>query len=261
MAAAVVAALASAGDARAVPPAMDAEALAKAAQSPVADVTVLGFQDDLRPSLTPGSRAQNVLAFQPVVPFPLGGAVLVTRTVVPLVWQPTGTGTTFGLGNVQLTAMLGPATGGNVIWAIGATGLFPTATAAEVGSKSTWGLGPSLVVLAQPGHWLFGLLANNVWGISGDPYKALLLQPFVSYNLPAGFFVTSSPTITSDWNATPGNKWRVPIGGGVGKLQMLGGAALHVTAQAFWNAVRPKDEAAYPSAPWELRFALGFVLP
>jgi hypothetical protein len=244
-------------------PGMDAAALARASESPLADVTVLTLQDDLQPEHGPAGGFRNVLNLQPVLPFAMGEAVLATRTVIPLVRQPglaAGAGGTFGLGNVTFSALLGPARSSGVVWAVGATGLFPTATAPELGSRSTWGLGPSLLVLGQPGRWLLGALATNVWSVAGARWNELTVQYLVNYTFASGWFLTSSPVVRADWTAPRDDRWTVPIGGGLGKLLVVGGLPVKLSAQAFWNAVRPDDRAGHPSSPWEARISLG-VLP
>jgi hypothetical protein len=46
----------------------------------------------------------------------------------------------------------------------------------------------------------------------------LLIQPFVNYNLPGGWYLSSVPIITANWEASSGDMWTVPVGGGAGKL-------------------------------------------
>ena len=55
---------------------------------------------------------------------------VITRTILPIVSQPSftgGSGTT-GLGNLTLTAFVSPAKPGAVIWGVGPVASFPTAT-------------------------------------------------------------------------------------------------------------------------------------
>ena len=41
-------------------------------------------------------------------------------------------------------------------------------------------------------------------------YNNGLIQPFVNYNFKEGFYLTSSPVLTVDWDAPSGEKWTVP---------------------------------------------------
>jgi hypothetical protein len=48
-----------------------------------------------------------------------------------------------------------------------------------------------------------GALFNQIWSFAGDGDRAdldqMLLQPFVNYNLPDGWYLVSSPIITANW--------------------------------------------------------------
>jgi len=235
----------------------DTESLAKAAQNPVAPMISLPLQDEMGFGYGPTKQLRNVLGVDPVVPVGLSPAWnLITRTIVPLVSQPGLTEYTFGIGNINLTAFLTPAEPGTLIWGIGPVITFPSATSPQVGSQSTWGLGPSVVVLTMPGHWVIGVLANNVWSIAGDTANNLLVQYFVNFNLPEGWYLTSSPIITADWEASPGNKWLVPFGGGLGKIFRVAKLPFNAGVSAFYNAVKPDV-----GPEWTLRIQLALLFP
>jgi hypothetical protein len=65
----------------------------------------------------------------------------------------------------------------------------PTATNNAMGTER-FGVGPSVVVLTQPGHWTLGMLINQIWSVSGAKDRTdvnqAFLQPFVNYNLRNG---------------------------------------------------------------------------
>ena len=94
-------------------------ALAKASQNPVGDIISIPFQNNTNFGYGPGrDKTQNILNIQPVLPFHLPGDLnLITRTIFPLVWQPSFTdgGTTFGMAGVNVTAFLSPAKPGALI--------------------------------------------------------------------------------------------------------------------------------------------------
>jgi hypothetical protein len=79
------------------------------------------------------------------------------------------------------------------------------------------GIGPSVVVLTQPGHWTLAVLANNIWSVAGSGSRPdvnqFLLQYFINYNLRKGWFITWQPTLTANWEAPGGSQWVVPFGG------------------------------------------------
>jgi hypothetical protein len=86
-------------------------------------------------------------------------------------------------------------------------------------------------------------LFNNIWSLSSDKqggrYNNFLLQPFVNYNLPGGWYLTSSPILTADWTAENGRGWTIPIGGGIGRIFRIGTQPFNASVQTFWNVAKP----------------------
>jgi hypothetical protein len=87
----------------------------------------------------------------------------------------------------------------------------------------------------------------------------MTIQPFVNYNFPEGWYVSSSPIITANWQAEgSGNTWTVPLGGGIGRLIRIHKLPVNLQAQAFYNVVKPDDD---PTADWTLRLQVQFLFP
>lgn len=240
------------------------ESLARAAQNPLANLVSVPFQNNTNFDVGPRDGTQNVLNIQPVVPFSLGKDWnLITRTIVPIITQPgfeAGQGTTTGLGDIQLTGFLSPNASEGLIWGAGVIGQLPTNSNDRLGNDR-WGLGPSAVVLRMDkgSPWVYGFLVNNVWSVGGgsDPkYNNFLLQPFVNYNLPDGWYLTSSPVITADWEAPSSERWTVPLGGGVGKIVHFGRLPVNLQLQGYYNVEKPDN-----GAHWTLRFQIQFLFP
>jgi len=135
----------------------------------------------------------------------------------------------------------------------------PAATSKVLG-QGKLSMGPSIVVLAQPGHWSIGALINNVWSVAGSGGRAnvnqMTLQYFINYNLKKGWFISCSPIITANWEGSKGSVWTVPFGGGVGRIMRLGAQPVNLSAQFYGNA-------AYPSSgsPWGMRLQISFLFP
>jgi hypothetical protein len=238
------------------------EALAKAAQNPVANVVSVPFQFNSNFNVGPFHQPQGVLNIQPVIPITLNEDWnLITRVITPVIAQPrfspTG-GREFGLGDMNPTFFLSPAKPGEIIWGIGPTFLLPTATDKNLGN-SRWGAGPGVVVLTIKGPWVIGALANNIWSFAstgaGANVNQFLVQPFVNYNFPHGWYLTSSPIITANWLAK-GAKWTVPVGGGFGRLFKVGDQPVNMQLAAYYNAVTPKG-----GANWQVRFTVQLMFP
>ena len=194
---------------------------------------------------------------------------LITRTILPLTWQPrlapSGVpdfgDANFGLGNVTLSLFLSPQRPGPIIWGVGPAILLPTATNKTLGTNQ-WGAGPSAVALRVSGPWVVGGLASNVWSFggtraAGNRVNLLTVQPFVNYNFARGWYVTTSPVITANWVAARNDQtWTVPVGGGFGRVVKLGGKLpLNLSLQAYYNTVRPSEIGP----TWQLRGQATFV--
>lgn len=237
--------------------------LAKKTQNPVADLISIPLQDNMSFGIGPNNRVRNDLNVQPVIPINLTREWnLITRTILPIIKQPTLSTTsddTWGLGAAQFSAFLSPAGPGAVTWGVGPILQFPTTTDDRLGSRK-WGAGPTAVALSIQGPWVVGILANQVWsyaGSSSDPdVSHFLTQYFVNYNFGEGWYLTSSPIITANWEAGSGNKWTVPVGGGFGKVFRIGKLPFNGNLSAFANVVRPD-----PGADWTLRVQIALLLP
>jgi hypothetical protein len=165
------------------------EELAKAAQNPVADMVSFPFQNNTGFNFGPDKQTQNVTNFQPVIPISLGKEWnLITRSIIPIVYAPWPE-YQFGLGKLQFTGFISPAKPGKFIWGFGPVLQFPTHTDTWLGSNK-WSAGPSAVGLIMEGHWVVGLLAQNIWSFAGPggtenpDVNQFLAQPFINYNLP-----------------------------------------------------------------------------
>src|SRR5262249_1694716 len=145
--------------------------LAKATQNPVTDLISVPLQNNLDYDIGPFHRARYTLNIQPVIPISLSGDWnLITRTILPVVWQPNtaaALGGTWGLGDLNPTQSAPPARPGALSWGAGLAFSLPTATQTNTGTGK-WSIGPSVVVLTQPGHWTIGALASNVWSFAGN---------------------------------------------------------------------------------------------
>jgi len=237
-------------------------ALAKAAQNPVANLISFPLQNNTAFGIGPYERAQNVLNIQPVIPFHISEKWnLITRTILPVVWQPNDQPRQgwFGFGDMNPSLFLSPAKPGKLIWGVGPAFVFPTATAEQLG-QGKFSLGPSVVVLSTPGHWVIGALINNVWSVAGPHERAvvnqMLLQWFVNYNMKKGWYLSTSPIITADWRAPSGNQAVVPFGGGMGRIMKIGFQPVNILAQFYGNAVHPAG-----ASPWGMRLQIQFLFP
>ena len=202
---------------------------------------------------------------QAVVPFRLNEDwALITRTKLPVEVEPPkkfGDHWATGLSNGYTTFFLSPEHGEGLYWGVGPVLYYPSATNSTVGVNK-WGSGPSAAFIKMDeSPWVFGAVVNNIWSFGGPPGSSdrtnqLFLNPFVNYHFADGWSVGSSPEITANWIAS-GGKWTVPVGGGVGKAFHLGGQAMKLDLNAFYNAIRPKAG----NDTWLLQVKLTFQFP
>jgi hypothetical protein len=252
--------------------AVNTDALRNAAQNPVASLISVPVQENWNFGIQPGNRTQNVLNIQPVIPLSLGKKWnLITRWITPIIYQPipvpqppgppaqqTGV---YGLGDLNPSFFLSPKKS-KVIWGIGPTFVFPTATNTTYLGQGKFSIGPTVVVLVQPTHWTIGFLANNYWSVAGHSdldkpaVNQFLLQWFANYNMKKGWYLTSGPIITANWRASSGNVWVVPFGGGVGRMMKLGFQPVNITTQFYGNAVHPPG-----ASPWTMKMQIAFLFP
>ena len=257
----------------------DAAALAKASQNPLASVISLPIQWNSNFSMGAEDRTQNVIMLLPVFPFSLSTKLtLITRHILPIVNQPaiTGDGPAFGpiimppgrppgdldratgLGDYSGTFWLSPAGSGDLIWGLGATLLVPTATKPAFGADK-WGAGPSAVVVWMPGSWVTALIISNTWSFAGNEERAdvnqLYAQLVANLNVGDGWYLTSAPVITANWEAASEDRWTVPIGGGAGRIFKIGSLPNDVRISAFGYLAKPTNGPAWTlQAQWKLLF-------
>ena len=267
------------------PPGGGTGALQKAVQNPVASLISVPIQNNSNLGIGPYDRTQNVLNIQPVVPIRASkNWNLIIRWIAPFIWQPApGTANlevfgiventpaylaaqavqanagVFGFGDMTPTFFLSPAKAHKLIWGAGPVFVVPSANSKVLG-QGKLSVGPSVVALVQPGNWTVGALVNNVWSVAGPSDRSdvnqMTLQYFVNYNLKKGWYLSSSPVITANWEATSGDVWTVPVGGGVGRIMRLGFQPVNVTAQFYGNAVYPQH-----GSTWTTRLQIAFLFP
>jgi hypothetical protein len=266
------------------PPAATGD-LQKAAQNPVAGLISVPFQNNTNFGVGPFDRNQNVLNIQPVIPINVSPSWnMIIRWITPVVWQPApGTANlevfgieentpaylaatdvqahagVFGFGDMTPTFFLSPVKPHKLIWGAGPMFTLPTATGRALG-QGKLSIGPSIVALVQPGPWTVGALVNNIWSVAGAGGRAdvnqMSLQYFINYNLKKGWSLSMSPTITANWQASSGNVWTVPVGGGVARVFRLGYQPVNASVAFFGNAVHPQH-----GSPWGMRLQISLLFP
>ena len=233
--------------------------LAKQQQNPISSLISVPLQANWDFGLGDRDATGTLFNFQPVMPFPVSRSTnLILRVILPLTSQPgSGEARVNGTGDIVMTAFFSPAKSGRVTWGVGPVFLLPTATNNALGSEK-FGIGPSAVVLTQPGPWTIGLLFNHIWSTSGasdrEDVSSTFLQPFVNYNLGGGLAVGAVFEATANWNAD--EHWTAPLVFTVSKVARLGTRPVNFVAGAGPTVASPDG-----GSTWRFRFMAVFLYP
>jgi hypothetical protein len=239
--------------------------LAKQSENPVTRLYTLPLRYEGDLGYGPYDATKSIIELdQAVVPFSLNEDwALITRTKLPFYAQPpkkTEEQWSDGLGNGYTTLFISPEHSTGFVWGAGPVIYFPTATNSAVGVNK-WGAGPSIAFgWLGRAPWTAAVVANNIWSVGGPPRgndktNSLLLNPIVSYHLGNGWFLDSSPNITSDWGSAPDKRWTVPVGGGAGKVFHVGAQPVKFAVDAYYDPIRPAGTGPL----WEVTATLTFL--
>lgn len=246
--------------------------LARKTQNPISSMISLPFENNWNLTNGQDDATQYVLQVQPVVPISIStGWNLITRPIIPIISQPekaqipltrivtTTRERTWGIGDVNLSFFLSPKSEGSFTWGAGPVFLLPLASDASLGAEK-WGAGPTAVGLYQAGKFSVGMLAGHIWSFGGtskrDDVNLTYLQPFVNYNLGDGWYLTSSPIISANWEAKSSQQWTVPLGAGFGKIFSVGNQRLNAKLASYYVVERPDG-----AANLQIQLTLQFLFP
>ena len=210
----------------------------------------------------------TILRLMPLYTFPVfKDWKLVHTTIITLADAPSGTPVfpgdpdpdkNTGLADLMHAAFYTPASDGNFIWGLGVLAGLPTATADGLGSDK-WSAGPAFRFTYRTQQWNFGVLGGQRWSFAGSgnapDVNQLLIRGAIRRELRNEWYFVSAPMIVANWDA-PGEKWIVPVGGGIGRRFTLGGHPWAFSFQGYYNAVRPDG-----APDWVIRFAMISAIP
>lgn len=130
---------------------------------------------------------------------------------------------------------------GHVEIGIGPQLTAPTAGRDETGTGKWQGGLATMLIAPQP--WgLLGSLVTWQQSFAGDDDRRdqnnLQAQPFIIRNLPNGWYLRSSATMT--WDLQEGTYY-LPIGAGAGKIWKVGGTSLNLFAEPQWTVAHDGD--------------------
>ncbi|WP_170755420.1 transporter [Ruegeria lacuscaerulensis] len=199
--------------------AQDEAELAQQLANPIAAIVSVPFQLNFDENIGPSDQgSRTTFNFQPVVPFALeNGANVVTRTIVPYIWQDDivpGTSQS-GFGDILFSAWYSKTTAQNLTWGVGPVLRIPTGS--DV-STETWAAGVTGIALKTEGPWTYGALANHIWDLESNPTtptSSSFVQPFVAYSTATAWTFSVTSESTYDWISS---EWSIPVNVNIAKL-------------------------------------------
>ncbi|MDH5429799.1 MAG: neuromedin U [Nitrospirota bacterium] len=242
--------------------------LAEQAQNPISDLVRLGVVNRTLFGAGANNHLFNTFNLQASTTKRFGDWALLNRLVVPLRYLPASAiedknGSLTGLGDIEYTGFFARDESKRrfkLIGGVGPTFVLNSATDDRLGSGK-WSVGPTLAIVSIPNPWVVGAIAGNLWSFAGDHQRLkvnmFLVQPFLNYNFANGWYLTSTPPITANWEAKDKrNRWTVPIGGGAGKVMFRGEKRpININLQGFYFLEKP-DRA--PDWTLQLQFQILF---
>ncbi|MGH8120479.1 MAG: neuromedin U [Gammaproteobacteria bacterium] len=233
--------------------------IAKEDQNPLTRFYTVRFEDNAQFGFGPDNEVLNFFRIQPLIPFKLNeNWHLVIRAIIPIAHQPWPESTN-GLSDIGLNFFLTPGRTGKFIWGVGPGFLLPTATDERIGTEK-WSAGPAVAAAYFSGPWVIGGVIQNLWSFAGDDQRqevnVMTFRPLINYNLPNGWYLSSSPSIVANWKADGANRWLVPLGGGFGRIFTIDNQRISALLESYYHVRSPEI-----GPDWQLRFQVSFLYP
>lgn len=178
---------------------------------------------------------------------------------------------TTGMGDITYVGLVAPAqttrlsSGGALVWGVGATVMFPTASQAVLGTGK-YSAGPTAVLAYLGKDWTAGVFPQQWWSFASSKknradVNMTNIQYFIQRKLDdAGkWHIGMSPNIAINWNAQGGgNKVNLPIGLGVNYTTTLAGIPIKYGVEVQYSVIQ---QSSMPGARWNYRFVILPAVP
>ncbi len=276
---------------------IDLEAISKSMDNPLGNLWILFTQNDtmtLRGPPFQKTQVMNVFTLMPILPVPLTKDwLLVNRPIMQFIninkpdfsaagqgrfpdLNPGGGGpnipssipttrvTEFGdfiFWHAIAPKELPDILNGKLIWGIGPTVMYPTATNSFLGTGK-WSAGPGILGLYLGKGIKAGGLVQHWVSFAGPSNRPDVsqsnIQPIVYFDLPNLWQIGTSPNILVNYEASSGNKLTLPLGVAVNKTTLLfGKLPVRFEAAVYYSVVKPDGVGQ----DWLFRFNVIPVIP
>jgi hypothetical protein len=235
--------------------------LVNQANAPISSVFQIRLQDAYAPAfqgrLSGQGNAFTIAITMPLPQYrllPLPQLSLLTIPAAATLPLPNGELTAFG--DVRFLDLAVLDAGHRLLFGVGPTFVFPTANTRKTG-QGKWQAGPAAAAAFTPKKWLIGVLAQNPISFAGDDTRsatnALILQPFISYQLGAGWYARSEPQLIFDWET---GKQLLPLELGAGRVFTIGPQIVNCFIEPAWNVSHDG-----PAPRYAITFGLSLLYP
>jgi hypothetical protein len=235
--------------------------LVNQANAPISSLFQIRLQDAYAPAFQGQLHGQgNLFSIAVTMPLPeyrllpLPQLSLLTIPVAATLPLPAGALT--GLGDVRFLDIAVIDAGHSLLFGVGPTFVFPTASERSTG-QGKWQAGPAVAVAFAPRKWLIGAIAQNPVSFAGDSTRpkanALDLQPFVTYQISHGWYLRSEPQMIFDWET---NKQLLPLEIGLGRVFKLGPQYVNCFVEPAWNVSHDG-----PTPRYAITFGFSLLFP
>lgn len=209
----------------------------------------------------------NVFNFQPSLPIPVGKkSMLLVRPVFPFLSNPTfdengiKTGNVSGFGDMQVFSLYGPDKKDGLVWGVGLTFTFPTASSEHLGSGK-YQMGPSIMLLSMEKKWVLGTIIQHWNSIGGDSFRDDVTRTEIQYIIRKrikgkAMSIGMGPSININWEAPEGNRVTFPIGLGVTKTVKWGNTPWKLRFEPQYSIVKPD----YYGTQWSIRIQFAPII-
>ena len=236
--------------------------IARKLADPGAAMVSVPFQYNYLGEVGPDGEFHNqVLKFQPVIPFVGEKGKFLLRPILPLLSNEFPLDKS-GVGDLFVQGYYIPHREGAAIeFGFGPAVVFDTASDDSLGSGK-WSVGPAFVLIhkTRDRNWTMAALANHIWSVAGDDDRENVsqtsLQPILTRSFPNSWSMTFSSESIYNWHAGSGDAWTVPLGISVSKVVKVGQHPVSFGTAGFYNVERPES-----ATRWTARFTITLVFP
>jgi len=186
------------------------------------------------------------LIFRPVIPIQsfdtISGFNIITDEEEEIIGGTADFDRKTGLGDIVLWTAFSPQYTPPLVYGFGPTIMMDTASDEWLGTGK-WSAGPMGTVCYITDKWIVGGIAQHWWSFAGDSDRDSVnltdFQPIIRYRLSQTTNIGIAPNIQYNWNADSDDKLRLPLGGGISTVVMLGPLPVGIGAEFYYYVETP----------------------